>query len=208
MRFLRGVVITVGLGVLGLFGVVELVLRRRSGTSPIDNDDDHDGDVDVVAGTSGPPLSRALTRVRLVVGVLGVALAVYGVFLVVRTVPWTSYLAIGLWLAGAVVLHDAVLVPAVSVLRGATLRLGRRLSAGSVALVEGAFVVSGVLSLIVVPEIWAKHLGPLNPTVLPGSYGRALLLTWLIVAVVTVGFVAVLAVLARRPPAPRLEPAT
>jgi len=211
VKFLRGLLISVGLVVLGLFGLVELVLRRRSSRSPAallgdHDDDDHDVDVDFVTGTAGPPVSRALSRVRLMFGVLGVAVAVYGLYLVVGTIPWTSYLAIAIWLAAAIVLHDAVLVPGVSVLREATVRVGRRLPAASLALIEGAFVVGGIVSLVAVPEIWAKHLGPLNPTVLPGAYGRALLVTWLVVAVLTVGSVAVLAaVTPRQRRAHRLE---
>ena len=42
-----------------------------------------------------------------------------------------------------------------------------------------------LLVLVVVPEIWAQHLGPLNPTVLPGDYGRRLLLTLAVIAVLT-----------------------
>lgn len=208
MRVLRGLVISVGLGVLGLLGLVELVLRRRDGATAAYGAHNHDdGDVDLVTGTSGPPVSRALSRVRVAVGLIGVALAVYGVYLVVATIPWTSYLAIAVWLVAAVVLHDAVLVPAVSVLRGATFGIGLRLPAASLALIEGAFVVGGVLSLVAVPEIWAQHLGPLNPTVLPGAYGRALLVTWLVLAVLTVGSTGALALFARRPGAHRIEPA-
>lgn len=206
MRLWRGMVVSVGLGVLALCGLVELVLRRRSGAPP-DSSADHAADADFLAGTAGPPVSRALSRVRTVLGVVGVAIAGYGAYLVVRTVPWTSYLAIAIWLAAAVVLHDAVLVPAVSLLRAATFRAGRRLPAAAVALIEGAFVVGGVLSLVAVPEIWAKHLGRQNATVLPGAYGQALLMTWVVLAVLTAGSVAVLAMIARRRPAHRLEPA-
>jgi hypothetical protein len=145
-----------------------------------------------------PPVSRVLARVRIGVGAVGVGLLAYGVYLVLRTVPWTSYLAIVIWLAAAVVLHDAVLVPAVSILRGVTLRVGRRLQPASLALIEGAFVVGGVVSLIAVPAIWAKHLGPLNASVLPGSYGQALIMTWLVLAVLTASLVAVVSVLSRR----------
>lgn len=211
MRFLRGLVMWVGLGVLGLLGVVELVLRSRDARTAarIDHDDNHGaGDADSVAGTSVPPVSRRVSRVRVVVGAIGVALAVYGVYLVVKTIPGTSYLAIAIWLAAAVIVHDAVLVPAVSLLRKATFRAGRRLTPASVSMIEGAFVVGGVLSLVAVPEIWAKHLGPLNPTVLPGAYGQALLMTWLVLAILTVGSIATLARLARRQPTRRTEPVT
>lgn len=205
MRVLRGLVISMGLGVLGLFGLVELIVRRRSGSPPAPQADDRDDqDVDLFTNASRSPVSRPLLRARLSLDVVGVALLVYGVYLVVRTVPWTSYLAIAVWLAAGVVLHDAVLAPAVSVLREATVRGGRRLSAASLALIEGAFVVGGVVSLVAVPAIWAQHLGPLNPTVLPGSYGRSLLLTWLVLVVVTASSVAVIQVLARRRASQRL----
>lgn len=210
MRFLRGLVISVGLGVLGLLGVVELVLQRRStsAAASVGDGNDQDEDADLVAGTAGPPVSRAVSRARAALGVIGVAIAGYGVYLVVKTVPWASYLAIATWLVAAVILHDAVLVPAVSLLRAATLRAGRRLPAAALALIEGAFVVGGVLSLVAVPEIWAKHLGRQNPSVLPGAYGQALLVTWVVLAVLTAGSVAVLAMIARRQTAQRLEPAT
>lgn len=198
MRFLRGLVISVGLGVLGLFGLAELIVRRRSGSWPAAADGVGDQNVDLVTATSGPPIPRPLARARLGLDVVGVVLAVYGVYLVVRTVPWTSYLAIAVWLVAAIILHDAVLVPAVSVLREATVRGGRRLSAVTLALIEGAFVVGGVMTLVALPEIWAKHLGTLNPTVLPGSYGRSLILTWLVVVLITVSAVVVVEVARRR----------
>lgn len=89
-------------------------------------------------------------------------------------------------------------MPAVSVLRGVTLRVGRRLPVASLAVIEGAFVVGGVLSLVAVPAIWAKHLGPQNPSVLPGAYGQALIVTWVVLAVLTLGSVITLSVLGRR----------
>lgn len=198
MRLLRSVVFSVGLGVLGLLGLTEWGLRRRYGvpTPP------SAADADEVTGGSSAPLSRAVSRTRLAVGATGVAVAVYGVVVLLRTVPWTSYLGIALWLAGAIVLHDAVLVPAVTVLRAGAHRAGRRLPEAALALVKGGFVVGGVLSLFAVPEIWAQHLGSLNPSVLPGAYGQALAVTWLVVAVLTAAGVAVLVALAHRPAQP------
>lgn len=189
MRLLRGAVTAVGLGLLGLFGLVEVAMRRRDAHSTALVA--ASGNAGVPMPAPGPTLSSGVSRIRTGLGVLGVALASYGAYLGIRTIPATSYLAIALWLAAAVILHDTVLVPAVSLLRGVALHVGRRLSAISLALVEGAFVVGGVLSLVAVPEIWAKHLGPANPSVLPGSYGLALLLTWLILAVLAAGSVVV-----------------
>lgn len=137
-------------------------------------------------------------RPRLMLGAVGVAVALYGLVMGLLTIPWTSYLGIVVWLAGAVVLHDALLVPALSVLQAGAHRAGRRLPGAALALVEAAFVVGGVVTLIAVPAIWAKHLGPNNPTVLPGAYGPALLVTWSVLLVLTAAGVAVLVAVARR----------
>lgn len=192
MRLIRSVVISVGLGVLGLLGLAEWALRRRYGvpTAP------SAADADEVTEGAAKPVSSAVSKLRLLVGAAGVAVAVYGVVVVLNNVAWTSYPGIALWLAGAVILHDAVLVPAVSVLRLGAQRAGGRLPVAALALLKGGFVVGGVLSLIALPAIWAKHLGTLNPTVLPGAYGQALVVTWLAVVVVTLVGVAVVVVLA------------
>lgn len=194
MRLLRNALNAVGFGLLAVFWVAELLLRRRDGVKAAPAL----LDVDQLTGAAAPKVSRAVPRTRLVVGAVGVAVAVYGLIVVLRTVPWATYVGIAIWLVGAVVLHDAVLVPAVSVLRVATHKVGGRLPGPALALLKAGFVVGGVLSLIALPEIWAKRRGPLNPSVLPGSYAQALLVTWLVLAILTVGSVALIAVIARR----------
>lgn len=189
MRALRDAVTGAGFGVLGVLWLAELLLRRhdRVSAAPVDLADN----LSAVEPSLPISPSKAVSRARLAVGAVGVAVATYGLVVVLRTVPWAGYGGIALWLAGAVILHDGVLVPAVSLLRLATHRVGGRLSSTTLALVTAAFVVGGVLSLIVLPEIWAKHLGPQNPSVLPGSYGQGLLVTWLVLGVLTVVSVAV-----------------
>lgn len=191
MRLLRGVVLAAGLAVVSLLGMTEWFLRRRDRVQPASSADVGEG--------SATPLPGVLPRLRLAVGAVGVAVAGYGVVVLLGTVPWTSYLGLAVWLLAAVVLHDAVLVPAVSALRAAAHRAGRRLPGAAVALVEAGFVVGGVLSLIALPEIWAQRLGPLNPTVLPGAYGPALVTTWLVVAILAAAGVAIIVVRSRRP---------
>ena len=192
MKLFRGAVLVLGFGVLGVLGATELALRRILGPRPS------------TAEPASPPaaipvaVSRPVARVRFLLGVVGVAIAGYGAVVALRRVPPADYLGIVIWLAAAVILHDAVLVPAVSVLRAAAERAGRRLPGSAVSVVQVAFVVGGTLTLIAVPEIWSQHLGTLNPSVLPGHYGSALLLTWLVLLVLTMGGVALVAVLARR----------
>ena len=42
-----------------------------------------------------------------------------------------------------------------------------------------------MLVLVVVPEIWAQHLGTANPTILPGDYAGRLLVVLAVVAGLT-----------------------
>lgn len=182
MKLLRGAILLVGFGVLGVLGAVEHTLRRRGVGSPQPTPADSGAEW---LTASFPPPTAAVAHVRLVLGALGVLAAAYGVYVLVGVLPLASYLALALWLLGANVLHDAVLVPAVSVLRAGAHRAGRRLPVIAVRLAEAAFFLVGAVTLLAVPEIYAKHLGSNNPTVLPGSYGRALLATSLVVAAVT-----------------------
>lgn len=183
MKLLRASVLALGFGVLGVLGAIEYTLSRRGGASP--QASQAASDADWVTASSVPPQSTTVARSRLLLGALGMVVAAYGGYLLVGVLPLASYLGLALWLIGAIVLHDAVLVPAVSVLRAAAHRAGRRLPVTAIRLIEAAFFLVGTVTLLAVPEIYAQHLGSNNPTVLPGSYGRALLATWLLVVVVT-----------------------
>ncbi|WP_181272852.1 hypothetical protein [Brevibacterium oceani] len=62
-----------------------------------------------------PPLrSRDITRTALVIA--GIGFVAYGAFLVLTTVGTASIVGLGLWLAAAVIVHDGVFVPVVTVL--------------------------------------------------------------------------------------------
>ena len=86
---------------------------------------------------------------------------------------------------GAILLNDLVVAPVVTVLRALSQRAFRRLPEAALAWLKGGFVVGGVLVLVVVPEIWAQHLGTANPTVLPGDYAGRLLVVLVVVAGLT-----------------------
>lgn len=202
MKLVRGAVLVVGFGVVGLLGTVEWAMRRRDRAAPGSADG---SGRDEVGETPVLPLTNTVVRLRVALVVLGTLVAAFGVYVLLRDAASATYLGLALWLAAAIVLHDAVLVPALSILRAAAQRAGRRVPVAAVSLAKAGFLVGGALTLLAVPEIWAKHLGTLNPTVLPGSYGRALLATWVTLVVVTgLGVVAV-ALRARRHTRPRLS---
>jgi hypothetical protein len=121
------------------------------------------------------------TRVALVA--IGVAGLVAGAALLVTTVRPSGIGGLAVWLVAALVLHDGVLAPAAfaanRLLRGA----GARIPPAVLAVLQGAVVVGVVLTLMVLPEIRAKQLGPRNPTVLPFDYGLRLGLLWVVLAV-------------------------
>jgi hypothetical protein len=143
--------------------------------------------------TAEPAPGPAVRRARLVLGGVGLLVLLTGVWKVLHAVQPASYVWLVVWLLGAVVLHDAVLVPVLSLLRAGTHRGLPALPEPALALVKAGFLVGGLLVLVVVPEIWAQHLGPLNPTVLPGSYARRLLVTLaVIVGLTAAGVVLVL----------------
>jgi hypothetical protein len=106
------------------------------------------------------------------------------------------------WLAGGVVLHDAVLVPAVTLLG---LALSRAVPAPYRSVVAGGLIVSGSVALASLP-LWRGYGGaPGNPSVDPLPYGRNLLIVLGIVWAVAAGIMAVRAARRRRP-SPRTGP--
>jgi hypothetical protein len=142
--------------------------------------------------TAEPAPGPAVRRVRAVLGGIGLLVLLTGVWKVLHAVQPASYVWLLIWLGGAVVLHDAVLAPVLTLLRAGTSRGLPALPEPALALVKGGFLAGGLLVLVVAPEIWAQHLGPLNPTVLPGSYARRLLVALAVIAAVTLAGVVLL----------------
>ncbi|WP_236670971.1 hypothetical protein [Streptomyces sp. 7-21] len=121
---------------------------------------------------------RTLTVVRAALGVCGVALGAVGVWqLVALTGPETPR-RVAVWLAGAAVVHDALLAPLVLAVGW----LVRRLPAAGV--VRGGLVVAGCAVLVALPAL-LRPGEPANPSVLPLDYPRGLLLVLGVTAAVT-----------------------
>ncbi len=118
-------------------------------------------------------------RTRLAIGALG--LAALGVGLsVLLTDPYVrDPLDVAWWLAGAVLLHDGVLVPVV-LAAGAALRMRGRVRGA----LRGGLVTAGCVTAVALPALLRP--GPVaNPSVLPLDYGRGLLITLAAVAAAT-----------------------
>ncbi|MEV0414153.1 hypothetical protein AB0I68_25900 [Streptomyces sp. NPDC050448] len=112
---------------------------------------------------------------RYVVAGLGlVMMALGGALLLEQPSPWR----IGLWLAGAVVLHDGLIAPLVIAVAALTGAAGLRLR----GIPRAALIVAGSLTAIALPPL-LRPGGVANPTVLPLDYLRNWLLTMTAIAV-------------------------
>ena len=115
-----------------------------------------------------------MTRTRVALGVLGVAVTAYGALRLVE-LGWDNLVATAVWLAGAVLLHDAVLAPATLLVCAlGVLVLPRRLHGPAAA----GLLVLGPLPVTAVPVLGRIGARPENPPLLDRDY----LTGWLVVA--------------------------
>lgn len=115
-------------------------------------------------------------KTRLLLGAVGVAMAVWGALLAIQ-VP--QIIEFGAWFLAGPILHDALLAPLVGVVG---LALKGPVKAGA--------VVSGILVLIAVPLLWQPHV-PVNPGLHDRDYWLGLAISLGVVWLVVLGFVGV-----------------
>ncbi|NEM90758.1 hypothetical protein [Galbitalea soli] len=130
-----------------------------------------------------PPTRRTVARLALVL--LGLALLATGALALVAGVAPKHWPGILAWFAGAIVVHDALIAPAVFLVTLLLRRVGARLPAAVVAIVQGALVIGGIVSLVVVPEIIKRSIGTLSSSILPLDYGVNLAVFLGVLAAVT-----------------------
>lgn len=129
-------------------------------------------------------------RARVLIGGIGLAVAAYGAWLLLGD-DLADLVAIAVWLAAGVVLHDFVLVP----LTLGVSWLGLRwLPDGSRAAASAGLVVLGTLTVLAVPVLGRWGANTDNPTILDRHYG----LGWLAVAGLTIMGVLLVLVAKRR----------
>lgn len=107
-----------------------------------------------------------MRTVRALLGVAGVALAAYGLLRLLQ-LPADQVLAVGVWVAGGIVAHDALLAPAVvAVGLLVAWRAGTPWRVPLLWLV----VVLGPLTVVAVPVLGRFGARPDNPTLLDRPY--------------------------------------
>jgi hypothetical protein len=117
-----------------------------------------------------------VTRLRLALGALGVLAGLYGAWLLVSR--GHDLLDVGFWLAGGVLLHDAVLAVAVVVIGVLAVRWLPPAARGPAVV---GFVVLGSLTLLAIPVLGRFGARADDPTLLDRNYWAG----WLAVAGLT-----------------------
>jgi hypothetical protein len=132
----------------------------------------------------------------------GLAFFVVGGITLIEDVNPARYLGIALWLVGALVVHDGLISLAVFganvVTRKSAARF--RVPLPAVLIVQGALVVAGVMTLVVVPAALKRSIGTGNATLLPLDYGLHLAVFYVVLPVVTALALGGYAALRRRRP--------
>ena len=90
---------------------------------------------------------------RIILAAAGIALGAFGVFRLVSEIPTYSLLVLGVWLAAALVIQDAILAPSVVgvgwLLRRYVPDRGRRY-------LQVALIMSALITVIAVPMIFLR----------------------------------------------------
>jgi hypothetical protein len=120
-----------------------------------------------------------MTIARAVLLVIGVALVGWGLRLVVG-LGFTDLLDAAVWLAAGVLIHDAVVAPAVIIL-GAL--VARRLPSWAAPSVAATSLIVGSVTLALLPTLGRFGAKPDDPTLLAGRYGT----WWLVLTACAVG---------------------
>lgn len=138
-----------------------------------------------------------MTKLRTALAVCGIAFGLWGLWLLLASVSADALLRLPLWLGGAVLIDDFLLVPLV-------IAAGWLLTRWSVGpAVRTTLLYVGSTTLIAIPLLLRQGKG-VNPTVLPRDYLR----DWLVLeaTIVLVGVVALIMRLRRADGSARSHP--
>ena len=119
---------------------------------------------------------------RIILAAAGIALGAFGVFRLLTEVPTYSLVILGVWLAAALVIQDAILAPSVVgvgwLLRRYVPDRGRRYL--QVTLIMGALI-----TVVAVPMIFLRGSQPAVKALLLRNYGLDLILIIAIIGVIS-----------------------
>jgi hypothetical protein len=132
------------------------------------------------------PVDRVLLARRAFAGA-GVALLAYGVAQLFLVVAWPDLLLLGLWMAGALVVHDGLLSPFVLAVAAVLRRFVPPRGRGFLQL---ALVTGAMITVVALPMIYLEGSQPPEKAILLQRYGLNLTLLLALVGVVTLALYA------------------
>lgn len=123
-----------------------------------------------------------MTVIRILLGLLGGALVLYGVLWIIHGLPTPLLLVLGGWLVAVVVIHLGVLSPIVLAV-GALLR--RLVPDRGRAFLQGGLIAAGIVTVIALPLMLRQSSQPPAKAMLLQDYRLNLLVLLVIIAVAT-----------------------
>jgi hypothetical protein len=134
--------------------------------------------------------SPTIRRWRIGLLLLGLGLMGIGGIVALTWLHATQYPRVIIWLIAALIVHDGIIAPAVFVISLVARRLSARVPAVVIAIVEGALVIVGIVTLLFLPEVLKKAIGTNSSSILPQNYGVNLVVFYLVIAVLTAAAIA------------------
>jgi hypothetical protein len=132
----------------------------------------------------------AIRRWRIGLILFGLGLMGIGGIVALTWLHSTQYPRVILWLVAALIVHDGIIAPAVFVVTLIARRLGEKVPAVVIALIEGALVIGGIFTLLFLPEVLKKAIGTNSSSILPLNYGLNLILFYVVLALLAAAAIA------------------
>jgi hypothetical protein len=124
-----------------------------------------------------------VTRIRIVLGAAGIALALFGVFRLVTQISFGGLAFLALWLVGALVLHDGIVSPGVL---GLGALISRKVPPRARRYLQGALIAAAAVTVIALPMIYRAHSQPKVKALLEQNFAANLALLVGVIAVVAI----------------------
>lgn len=122
-----------------------------------------------------------MTAIRILLGLLGGALVLYGALWIIHGLPTSVLLVLGGWLVAVVIIHLGVLSPIVLAV-GAMLH---RVPDRGRAFLQGGLIAAGIVTVIALPLMLRQSSQPPAKAMLLQDYRLNLLILLMIIAVAT-----------------------
>jgi hypothetical protein len=119
---------------------------------------------------------------RIILAAAGIAFGAFGAFRLVTEIPTYSLLILGVWLAAALLIQDAILAPSVV---GVGWLLRRYVPDRERRYVQIALVMIALITVIAVPMIFLRGSQPAVKALLLRDYGFNLILIIAIIGVIS-----------------------